>query len=264
MRLVPIANYLDHFGHAPAERASPGRETSPFRPRSLQNPNIAEPRPAASFDRAARAIGAVRLQPEEHARPTASDRRRPAAQANSGESLVAREAAKAEEMALRLGEAYARGREQGRAEAGAEAEDRRDADRAAAQEQAEAERVQFQLNQYAELEAAIRAGFSEIGDKVGASVARILAPFLAEELVKQAADELRKNIDRLCAGGSPAMIKIRGPERVLSLLRKRMADLPAAVEYVEDEAIETVVEANSTQIVTELRPWADLLASLNP
>jgi hypothetical protein len=48
---------------------------------------------------------------------------------------------------------------------------------------------------------------------------------------------------------------------LLALLRERIAVLPIEVEYVEDDRVETVVEANGTQIVAELRPWADLLAS---
>ena len=48
---------------------------------------------------------------------------------------------------------------------------------------------------------------------------------------------------------------------MLALLRERIADLPIEVEYVEDEGVQTVVEANATQIVAELRPWAELLAS---
>ena len=175
-----------------------------------------------------------------------------------------REAAKAEEMAARLAEAYTRGREEGRAEARAEAEQLRAADRIAAEERAAAERIEFRLNEYVRLEAAIRAGLAEISENVGAAVARILAPFLSREVVKHVTDELGKNIARLCAGGSPSLITIRGPERVLSRLRERIADLPAAVEYVEDNGVEAVTEANPTQIVTELRPWADLLASLDP
>ena len=37
--------------------------------------------------------------------------------------------------------------------------------------------------------------------------------------------------------------------------------LPIEVEYVEDDGVETVVEANATQIAAELRPWAELLSS---
>ena len=48
---------------------------------------------------------------------------------------------------------------------------------------------------------------------------------------------------------------------MLALLRERIADLPIEVEYVDDEGVETFVEAGATQIVAELRPWAELLAA---
>ena len=48
---------------------------------------------------------------------------------------------------------------------------------------------------------------------------------------------------------------------MLALVRDRIEDLPIEIEYVEDEGVEAVVEANATQIVAELRPWAQLLAS---
>ncbi len=263
MKPVSIANYLDYLGDAPGEKVSPRRETSPFRPRSLQSLQSAEPRSFLAFDRAAKAPVAVKPQSEERAQRTPWDRRPVPAEAGERESLVARELAKAEEMAFRLAEAYARGREEGLAQGRAEAEELLAADRAASQEQALVERLEFQLNEYAQLEATIRAGFAEIEENVGAGVARILAPFLVREVVKYVADELCKNIARLCAGGSPGLITIRGPERVLSLLRQRVADLPAEVDYVEDKGVEAVVEAGATQIVTELRPWAELLASLD-
>jgi hypothetical protein len=123
-------------------------------------------------------------------------------------------------------------------------------------------RLEFQLNEYAQLEAAIRSGFTRVEENVGAAVARILAPFLVKQVVKYVADELCKSIGRLCSGGSPGLITIRGPERVLSLLRERIADLAVEVDYIENNSMETVVEANVTQIVTELQPWAELLASL--
>ena len=124
-------------------------------------------------------------------------------------------------------------------------------------------RLEFQLNEYAQLEAVIRSEFTRVEENVGAAVARILAPFLVKQVVKYVVDELGKSIGRLCAGGSHGLISIRGPENVLSLLRERIADLPAGVDYVEDASVEAVVEANVTQIVTELQPWAELLASLD-
>ena len=164
-------------------------------------------------------------------------------------------------MSVKLAEAYARGREEGRAEGRLEASDRHAAELAAAREQAETQQQEFRLKVSAELEGAIRSGIKEIEDNVGAAVTRILAPFLSQQVVKRAVDELAKAIARISASTSPGLVKIRGPERVLALLRQRIVDLPIEVEYVEDDETETVVEANATRIVAELRPWAELLAS---
>ena len=164
-------------------------------------------------------------------------------------------------MSARLAEAYARGREEGLAHGRVEASDRHAAELAAAREQAETQRQEFHINEYMEFEGAIRSGLRQIENNVGAAVTRILAPFLSEQVVKRAVDELSKAVARLSAGGSPGLIKIRGPERMLALLRERISDLPIEVEYVEDEGVQTVVEADATQIVAELRPWAELLAS---
>ncbi len=262
MKPAVIASYLTHIGEASAERKRPACETSPFRPRSLPRVQEATPQCAASFEQAAKKIGAVRPQIGERTQPTALHRRPPEIRPHGGDSLVAREAAKAEEMAARIAEAYARGRAEGRAEASAEAAELRAADRLAAEQQSAAERVAFLSGEYARLETTLRSGLDEIGEKVGAAVARILTPFLAAQVVKRAADELRENIERLCAMGAPGMIRIGGPARVLSHLRERIADLPVKIEYVENDSVEAVVEAGAARIVTELRPWADLLASL--
>ena len=171
------------------------------------------------------------------------------------------EPAKPEDLSAKLADAYARGREQGLAEGRVEASDRHAVELAAAREQTETQQREFSLNAYAELEGAIRSGIKQVEDNIGGAVTRILAPFLSQQVVKRAVEELAKAIARISASNSPGLIKIRGPERVLALLRERIADLPIEVEYVEDDRVETVVEANGTQIVAELRPWADLLAS---
>ncbi len=165
-------------------------------------------------------------------------------------------------MALRLAEAHARGREEGLAEGRAEAEERYAAERAAARDEALVERLEFQLNEYAQLESSIRDGFHAVEQNVAAAVGRILGPFLVKQVVGYVVDELCKNIERLVSGGGSGLITIRGPQEVLALLRNRVADLPAEFDFVAGAGPEAVVEANATQIVTELRPWTELLASL--
>jgi flagellar biosynthesis/type III secretory pathway protein FliH len=263
MKPVPIAGYLDHIGRVPGEKPSPRREASPFRPRSLQNVHAPEPRALPAFDRAPAPPPPPKPQPDPRSRRLPWDREPPPSEVSPRDSLMARETAKAQEMALRLAEAHARGREEGFAEGRAEAEELVEAERAASREQALVERLEFQLNEYAELEGSIRAGFQRVEENVGAAVVRILAPFLVKEVVKYVADDLAKTIARLCAGGAPGLITIRGPERVLDLLRDRIGAMPVEFAFVDQAGVEAVVECGATQIATELRPWSELLTSLD-
>jgi hypothetical protein len=258
MKPLSIADYLDHLGRAAGEKALPRRESSPFRPRSLPSPPGVAPKSRPVFDRIANAGAETEGGDPSRRTPWAP---KPVALA-ARQSPAADESVNAEkDRSVELAEAYARGREEGLAHGRVEGSDRHAAELAAEQEQMETQRQEFHLNEYAELESALRSGLREIENTVGAAATRILAPFLSQAVVNTAVEELRMAIARLCASGSPGLIKIRGPERVLALMRERIADLPIEVEYVEDEGVETVVEANATQIVAALRPWAELLAS---
>jgi hypothetical protein len=259
MKPLSIADYLDHLGGNAGEKAPAGREGSPFRPRSLPNPQNSGTALKPVFDRMASA--GVETQREETRRRTPWAPKPVLLESVAGESPPINEPAKPEDMSVKLADAYARGREQGLAEGRVEDSDRHAAELVATREQAETQQQEFRLNEYAKLEGAIRSEFRRIEDDIGGAVTRILAPFLSQQVVKRAADALAKAMARVCATNSPGLVKIRGPERVLALLRQRIADLPVEVEYVEDDGVETVIEANSTQIVAELRPWAELLTS---
>jgi hypothetical protein len=259
MKPLSIADYIDRLGSAAGEKAPPRPEGSPFRPRSLPNPQNSGPGSKPIFDRMANA--GVETQGEEARRRTPWAPKPALLESGARESPPPGEPVKPEDMSVRLADAYARGREQGLAEGRVEASDRHAAEFAAEREQAETQQQEFRLSKYAELEGAIRSGIKQIEADVGGAVTRILAPFLSQQVVKRAVDELAKAMARISSSASPGLIKIRGPERVLALLRERIADLPIEVEYVEDDRVETIVEANATRIVSELRPWAELLAS---
>ena len=259
MKPLSIADYLDHLGRAAGDNA-PQQQSAPFRPRSLPSPQSEAAKSRPLFDRGAKPAGAAGTQGENSPRrsPWAP---KPVPLAERRSPPTAAEPVKTEDVAVRLAEAYARGREEGLAQGRAEALESHIAELAAVREKAETERQAFHVNEYIEFEGAIRSGFRQVEQSVGAAVTRILAPFLSQQVVRRAVDELSEAIARLSAGGSPGLIRIRGPERLLAPLRERIAGLPIEVEYAEDEGVETVVEANATQIVTGLRPWAELLAS---
>jgi hypothetical protein len=261
MKPLSIADYLDQLGRASTEKAPPRREGSPFRPRSLPSAENGEPRPKPILDCTAK-TSAGEVRQEDAPRRSPWERKPVAVDFAAPQLQQSREAVKAEDITARLAEAHARGREEGLTEGRADASDRHAEELAVVQREAETQRMEFQRNEHAQLEGAIRSGFRQIEHNVGAAVTRILAPFLDKVVVKHVADELRKAIARLCADGSPGVMTIRGPERVLSLLRERIADLPAEVRYVDGNGAEVLVEVNATQIATELGSWAELLASL--
>jgi hypothetical protein len=259
MKPLSIADYLDHLGRGTSEKAPPRREGSPFRPRSLPSPEHGKPALKPLFDRVAKAGDALETASENAPRRTPWAPKPVQLESAARESTG--EPTKPEDMSAKLADAYARGRDEGLAAGRAESSDSHAAELAAAREQAETQQQEFRLNECAELEGAIRSALKQIEHNAGGAVTRILAPFLSRQVVKRAVDELAKALARICAGSSPGLIKIRGPERVLALLRQRIADLPVEVEYVDDDGVETVVEANATQILAALRPWAELLAS---
>ena len=249
-------------GGAASEKAAPRRENSPFRPRSLPSPQKGGPDSKPVFDRAANAGGAGETQGEDAPRRTPWAPKPVPLESAARQSPPTAELIKPEDMSAKLAEAYARGREEGLAEGRVEASDRHAAELAAAREQAETQRQEFHLNEYAELEGAIpvRAyGRSR-------TTSEPPSPAFLRRFFRKRSSSVRwtswpRRLPGCARAAPPGLIKIRGPERVLALLRERIVDLPIEVEYVEDEGVETVVEANATQIVAELRPWAELLAS---
>ena len=250
MKATPIAQYLSRGDRD-------GDTGGPAAPR----PSLVKPGPAAGagFRRsgllaavAARADGpeARNAAPSNACEPPRSVFFRP------------REAAPVVDIEARLAEAYQRGAREGRDAANAEAATARALEQAETQKLAVVERLDFQMNEYAELSEKIANGLIEIESRIADVVARMLQPFVSELVRRQIVSELAENIARLRRPGRPELLRISGPERLLSALKRRIEPLAADVEFVEREGVEVVVEAGPTTIRTELAPWADLIASI--
>ncbi|MGD1035658.1 MAG: hypothetical protein ABR878_00345 [Roseiarcus sp.] len=262
MKPVPIAQYLDHIGRvAQADAQSPRRDASPFRLRAVRVVPDPEPHSALAFSWALReAAMAARSRTLEAGRERAASNGR--SSSREAAPSRSRETPPVPDVEARIAEAYDRGLHDGSAAARAEDAESWAREQASQQERALMERLDFQLNEYAQLADVIATALGEIEQRIAATVARILAPFLTSELSKQVVDELCDNIARLRAGGSPGLIKIRGPERLLGALRDRVSLLSVDVEFVVEDGVEATIEAERTTIRSELQPWADLVASL--
>jgi len=144
----------------------------------------------------------------------------------------------------------------------AEAATARALERAELQKRAVIEKLDFQMNEYARLSETIANGFAEIERRIAQAAARVLKPLLVEEVVKQIVDELVENVARLTRAGGVSLLKIKGPEPLLSALKPKVEKLAVEVEYVEEDGIEISVAAQATEIHSELGAWMRLIDDL--
>jgi hypothetical protein len=247
MKPVPIMQYLDHFGRvgqADAQLVAQGPAPTPFKPRALRAVPESAPRASLPVSLALREIALPRGESAPALRP------RPRAALSEAE------------IEARIAESYERGRRDGAAAARAEEAETLEREIAGERERAMVAQLDFQLNEYTQVGEDIAAGLQEIEQRVAGVVARLIEPLVARATADRILEALCDNLARLRVGGSRGLIKIRGPERVLAALRERVAYLAVDVEFVADHGVEVSIEADETTIRSQLRPWADLIASL--
>jgi hypothetical protein len=166
------------------------------------------------------------------------------------------------DMEAKLAEAYHRGVQEGLDAAKSEAATARALERAELQKRGVIEKLDFQMNEYARLSETIANGFTEIERRIAQATARVLKPLLVDEVTKQIVDELAENVGRLTRGGGVSLLKIKGPEPLLSGLKPKVENLAVEVEYVEEGGIEISVSAQATEIRSELGAWTRLIDDL--
>jgi hypothetical protein len=268
MNATPIAKYLDQKGRTEPVAWPPARvDAFPFKPKpAAATPET--PASVASEFRRATLSGAIQSRARD-----VSDRQ-PSAQADTDtrrkDSIFSRprEAAPAPELEPdienQLAEAYHRGVQAGMDAASGEAATARALERAEAQRRSVVERLDFQMNEFAQLAETISGGLVEVEHRIADVVARILQPLVTQAVSRKIVDELIENIARLVRnGGQTGLMRISGPERVLSVLRKRVSQIAVDVEYVSEEGVEVTIEAQHTTIRSEFGHWIDLIASFS-
>jgi hypothetical protein len=268
MKATPIAKYLDKNGRTePVAWPAARKDVFPFKPKLA--PTAQEsPTPTAPEFRRATLTEAIRSRSRD-----ASDQQ-PGAQGETEsrrrDSIFSRprEAAPAPaaepDIESQLAEAYHRGAQAGMDAANAEAATARALERADAQRRSVVERLDFQMNEFSQLGEKISSGLIEVERRIADVVSRFLQPLVTQAVSRKIVDELTENIARLLRnGGKTGLMRISGPERVLSVLRKRVSQIAVDIEYVSQEGIEVTIEAQHTTIRSEFEPWAQLIASFS-
>ena len=162
----------------------------------------------------------------------------------------------------RIEEALERGRQEGLAAGRAESTTAFARERAEWDERENMQRLAWQASEYARFAEKIERGMAAIEDRLAEAVARILKPFLIEEQVKHITEALSENLSRILSKDTPAVLKITGPEALLSVLRDKMSAHSVAVEYVAADDMDVTVEANQTIIKSQLQAWIDHIEAI--
>ena len=166
------------------------------------------------------------------------------------------------DLEARIEEALERGRMEGLAAGRAESAAALPLEQADWEARENARRLAWQANEYAQLAEKIEHAMGAIEDRLAQSVARILKPFLVEERVKHITDSLAENLSRILSRDTSALLKITGPEGLLSVLRDKISSQAVAVEYVAAEGVDVTIEANQTIIKSQLQAWIDHIEAI--
>jgi hypothetical protein len=166
------------------------------------------------------------------------------------------------DIEARIEEALERGRQEGLAAGRAESAGARALEQAEQDERENRQRLAWQANEYARFAEKIEHSMAAIENRLAEAVARILKPVLIEERVKHITDSLSENLSRILSKDAPAVLKITGPEALLSVLRDKMSSQSAVVEYVAGDDLDVTIEANQTIIKSQLQAWIDHIGSI--
>jgi hypothetical protein len=166
------------------------------------------------------------------------------------------------DMEARIEEALERGRQEGLAAARAESAAALAQQRGQLTERESAVRLAWQANEYAQFAEKIDMAIGALEERLAQSVARILKPFLIEEQVKKVTQALSENLSRILSKDAPPVLKITGPEALLTLLRDKLSSHPVEVEYAPANGLDVIVEANQTILKTQLQAWIDHIQTL--
>ena len=124
------------------------------------------------------------------------------------------------ELARELSEAYRRGIEEGREAASAEAAASLQKNREA-MEAEQADRFKSWLEQEGDrLHGSLAAGLSHIENRISEHVARIMMPFLEDEIRAKAVRDLREAVKSVVKPGAGLSIAGSGPAEVIAVLER--------------------------------------------
>jgi hypothetical protein len=169
-----------------------------------------------------------------------------------------------EERSLLVEAARAEGFQAGREDALAEAEARIAEREAEFQQKLVAAREAWSASEAAVLATSIAQGLDQVRDELIAVTARVLMPFLTEEVRKRALSELAVTIKDVLAREPGSGIVVTGPPDLLKNLELQLSEYAGAMTFTPSQSCEVEVKAGHALLSTRISAWVDKINEAGP
>lgn len=157
----------------------------------------------------------------------------------------------------RLEEAHARGYEEGRQAADADAEVRIAEQKAAVEQDIAAARAAWCAEAGPQLADQFSNAVREMEDRITNAIERVLRPFLVSAVRARAVDELRATLEEFVGKNPGIALEISGPEDLLEAVRDSLPVSLKDVSYAANDADEIQVKAGTALIETRISNWLE-------
>jgi hypothetical protein len=157
--------------------------------------------------------------------------------------------------AERVDEAYARGLEEGKTAAEADAAARLEEHNAAAEVGLVAAREAWTQEAGPRFAAAIGEAVADMENRLAEAVERVLRPFLAQAVRDQAIRQLRAIVQDLVGNNPGLTMEISGPEDLLEAVGASLSPNVATVSFIANTATDIQIKAGSSLIETRIAAW---------
>lgn len=159
-------------------------------------------------------------------------------------------------------ETLARGIEQGRATVLAEMEAKLEEQRLFYEQKLELERCTWVSREADVFVQQLDEGLDTIQRNIAELTARILKPFLIEQIRKQGLTSLIETLDVMLSRDKGLTLEIAGPEDFLQLLREKLSSRNVTAVFSPSENVEVRIQVGQTHLETQFGTWLAKLEEL--
>lgn len=107
----------------------------------------------------------------------------------------------------------------------------------------------------------LQTALAEVESNIAECVARILKPIIIDATRAKIVGQLAGTIGVLLRGQERPIVRIAGPEDLLTALKERLSPLAAAFEYSYNESVDVRIAAGETVIESQLAEFAARIES---